>query len=92
MLQSVTSPIELEVSMPIKHLNQTDLATRWSVSPRTLERWRYDGDGPAYLKLGSRVVYRLEDIEAYEARLRQKVLAKNAKLQAQTTASAGAAQ
>jgi len=53
--------------MAIKHLNQIDLADRWNISERTLERWRWTGEGPAYLKIGGRVVYRLEDIEAYEA-------------------------
>jgi hypothetical protein len=47
-------------------LNQTQLAGRWCLSPRTLERWRWSGDGPSYIKVGARVVYRLEDIEAYE--------------------------
>jgi hypothetical protein len=37
------------------------------MSPRTLERWRWLGQGPIFLKLGGRVVYRIEDIEAYEA-------------------------
>ncbi len=53
--------------MATQHLNQTQLAARWNISPRTLERWRWIGDGPRYLKIGGRVVYRLEDIEAYEA-------------------------
>jgi hypothetical protein len=51
----------------VRHLNQIDLSRRWGVSPRTLERWRWRGEGPAYVKLGGRVVYRLEDIEAFEA-------------------------
>lgn len=51
---------------PIRHLHQVELGRRWSVSPRTLERWRWEGRGPQYLKLGGRVVYRLCDIEAYE--------------------------
>ncbi|WP_241666919.1 helix-turn-helix transcriptional regulator [Muricoccus nepalensis] len=51
----------------VKHLTQFDLANRWRLSHRTLERWRYDGKGPTYLKLGGAVVYRLEDVEAYEA-------------------------
>lgn len=50
----------------VRHLNQIELADRWSISPRTLERWRWIGEGPAYLKIGGRVVYRLEDIERYE--------------------------
>jgi hypothetical protein len=47
-------------------LNQIDLARRWRISPRTLERWRWLGEGPRYLKLGGRVLYRTADIEAYE--------------------------
>lgn len=54
--------------MAIKHLNQIELADRWNISERTLERWRWTGEGPAYLKIGGRVVYRLEDIEHYEAK------------------------
>jgi len=50
-----------------KHcLNQKELARRWGISHRTLERWRYAGEGPPYLKLGGRVLYRLSDIEAFE--------------------------
>lgn len=51
---------------PILHLNQVQLARRWSLSPRTLERWRWLNQGPAYLKVGGRVVYRLTDVEAFE--------------------------
>lgn len=53
--------------MDIRHLNQVQLARRWSLSPRTLERWRWIGQGPQFLKVGGRVIYRLSDIEAYEA-------------------------
>jgi Helix-turn-helix domain len=56
---------------PTQHLHQADLARRWNISPRTLERWRWSGDGPAYLKIGWRVAYRLEDIEAFEAAQRR---------------------
>jgi len=51
------------------HLNQIELSRRWRISPRTLERWRWLGEGPQYLKIGGRVVYRLSDIESYEAAL-----------------------
>jgi hypothetical protein len=50
-----------------RHFNQIDLSRRWNVSPRTLERWRWLKQGPEYLKIGGHVVYRLEDIERYEA-------------------------
>jgi hypothetical protein len=48
-------------------LSEKLLARRWGFSHRTLERWRHDEIGPAYLKIGGRIVYRLSDIEAYEA-------------------------
>jgi predicted site-specific integrase-resolvase len=53
--------------MTVRHLNQIELARRWNISARTLERWRWIGEGPIYLKLGGRVSYRLEDVEHYEA-------------------------
>ncbi len=52
--------------MTLNHFNQQQLAQRWHISESSLERWRSEGIGPVYLKLQGRVVYRLEDIEAYE--------------------------
>jgi len=53
-------------------LNQIDLARRWRISHRTLERWRWQGTGPAYLRVGGAIRYRLGDVEAFEAQqLRQ---------------------
>jgi hypothetical protein len=49
-------------------LDQADLARRWGMSKRTLERWRCFGEGPSFLKLGGRVLYRLSDVQDYEAR------------------------
>ena len=43
------------------------------MSGRTLEQWRWKGVGPRYLKIGGRVLYRLEDIEEYEAARRRQV-------------------
>lgn len=51
---------------PVRHLNQEQLARRWGISPRTLERHRWLCVGVPYLKLHGRVAYRLEDILAYE--------------------------
>jgi predicted site-specific integrase-resolvase len=52
--------------MEVRHLNQRQLAERWSVSEASLERWRSQGVGPKYLKIQGRVLYRLSDIESYE--------------------------
>jgi hypothetical protein len=35
---------------------------------RMTARWRMLGTGPVYLKLGSRVLYRIDEIEAHELR------------------------
>jgi hypothetical protein len=53
--------------MSVVHLHQVELARRWRLSPRTLERWRWLGHGPRYLKINGRVIYRLSDIEEFEA-------------------------
>lgn len=50
----------------VAYLTVRDLAARWRTSPRTLERWRADGKGPAWVRLPGRVVYPLEDVLAYE--------------------------
>ena len=48
------------------HLKQEQLADYWGISQRTLERWRSTGWGPIFLNIGGHVVYRVEDIRAYE--------------------------
>ena len=50
--------------MPL--MSETEVAKRWKMSPKTLQRWRTDRYGPTYIKLGKNVRYRSEDIEAYE--------------------------
>ena len=53
-----------------RHLRPRDLAARWKVSERTLARWRRDGSGPAFLRLGRCILYRLADVEAHEHAVR----------------------
>lgn len=47
-------------------LNQNELASRWGMSPRTLENWRSTGKGPKYIKLGGQVRYKIAEIEKLE--------------------------
>lgn len=51
---------------PNKFLSQEELAKRWNLSHRTLERWRWIGNGPSHFKAGGKVRYRLDDILAFE--------------------------
>lgn len=50
---------------------EADLASRYGKAVRTLQRWRAKGYGPAYMRIGGSIFYRQEDIEAFEARMRQ---------------------
>lgn len=47
-------------------LTEKMLADRWACSVARLQRWRTVGEGPPYLKIVGKVLYRLKDIEAYE--------------------------
>ncbi len=49
-----------------KMLTGRELAERWRLSTKALDRWRNTGDGPPYLKLGRAVRYRMEDIIEFE--------------------------
>jgi len=55
-----------EFTMTSTHFDQLQLAERWGLSPKTLERWRVIGTGPKYIQLPGKVIYRLCDIEAFE--------------------------
>ena len=51
-------------------LNEIELAARWGMSPKTLQRWRTQNVGPEYLKLGKKIMYPLADVEDYEKLIR----------------------
>jgi len=50
-------------------LAERELAARWRKSLRTLQRWRAEGYGPAHLRIGGSILYRLEDILAFEVQV-----------------------
>lgn len=47
-------------------LTERQLCKFWSITPETLRKWRTNGYGPIYIKVGGRVLYRPEDIRAFE--------------------------
>jgi predicted site-specific integrase-resolvase len=51
----------------IKCYNERELAVLLGLSVKTLQKWRGVGSGPAYIKLGSRVVYNDDDVAAFVA-------------------------
>jgi len=50
-------------------LTRAELAERWGISIRTLENWARAGRGPEHRRFGHRAMYRLSDVEAYEAQV-----------------------
>jgi predicted DNA-binding transcriptional regulator AlpA len=50
---------------PQRYLSTPEAARFLAISARTLEKHRCYGTGPRYFKLGGRVVYRLEDLQAW---------------------------
>jgi hypothetical protein len=49
-----------------KYLSTADLAIRWSMTPVTLRRWRQDGKGPPWIRMGRVVKYAIKEVERYE--------------------------
>lgn len=52
------------------YLTQRELAARWRLSGRTLERWRAEPYGPAWVNIGGSIRYPMRDIEEFEQRNR----------------------
>ena len=42
-------------------------AAHLALKPKTLHNWRAQGRGPAFVKLGGRVLYPIRDLEAFVA-------------------------
>ena len=60
-------------------LNENELAQRWGISPKTLQRWRSEGRGPKYLKLSKRVSYPLETVIEFKRDVYQMALSELAR-------------
>ncbi|MBB6305032.1 helix-turn-helix transcriptional regulator [Rhizobium leucaenae] len=48
-----------------RYLRTHEAARLLGISPRTLEKYRCHGSGPTFRKLGGRVVYAIDDLEAW---------------------------
>ena len=50
------------------HLTAAKLAERLNVSLRSIERWRVTGEGPAYIRAGTRrVLYPAHEVARWES-------------------------
>jgi predicted DNA-binding transcriptional regulator AlpA len=57
---------------PQRYLRTSEAARHLTLSPRTLEKHRIYGTGPEYSKIGGRVVYTEEDLNAWAKRGKKK--------------------
>ena len=55
-------------AVALKYLTVDHIAALLQRSHRTLETWRRNGNGPPFIRIGRRVVYRRSDIEAWLAK------------------------
>lgn len=59
--------IQLEAS---QYFTPAELCARYKglVSERTLANWRSRGEGPSFVKIGGRVLYRAREVALWESR------------------------
>jgi len=62
---------ERSAMLPEPAFTETELALRWNISIKTLQRWRSEERGPPYIKLSKAVRYPVDEIIAYELAIRQ---------------------
>lgn len=53
-----------------KYLTTQEVAETLRTSPETVRYWRHVGQGPKSFKVGRRVLYAVEDVEAFIAEAR----------------------
>ena len=67
------APAMVAADGPAEWLSKEQAAEHLKVKPRTLEDWRHRRRGPAFYRPGGdrgRVLYRVEDLDAYVAAAR----------------------
>jgi len=49
-----------------KFVTDTQLAERWQMHRKSLIRWRGQGQGPPFIKINGKILYKMADVEEYE--------------------------
>lgn len=63
----------MTLSMAERYLTTEEVANMLRTSPETVRFWRHAHKGPKSFKVGRRVLYAAEDVEAFIAEARQGV-------------------
>ena len=71
--------------MSAAFLTSKEVADRWRLSDQTLANWRSAGKGPPFIRVGTRVLYPIEGINAFEKLSQQWLSGKEDQSQPQTT-------
>ena len=62
---NTTNVIGLSAGVGKSLLTGDMAATYLGLTKRTLERWRVNGSGPKFVKVGKKILYRPSDLEAW---------------------------
>jgi DNA-binding transcriptional MerR regulator len=54
-----------------EYLTTVEVADKLRTSPETVRYWRHIGSGPTSFKVGRKVLYAVEDVEAFIAEARR---------------------
>jgi hypothetical protein len=60
-----------------EYLSEKALAKKWGINFRTLQKWRCQGIGPPFIKIGIAVRYSPESIKQFEEERMQLATSKN---------------
>lgn len=66
--------VEALSAPPREYLDVDAAADFVGVSRATIDRWRMDREGPAFIKIGQRVMYALADLRAFMTSCRVEAL------------------
>ncbi len=69
-MELVTTKNTINLNIDKIHLTPVELAKRFRMSVGALANWRVQGKGPKFMKVGSKVLYPLSEIEMFEHAVR----------------------
>lgn len=57
---TLATPPTPEALAERRFLNESELANRWGISPKTLQRWRSIGQGPVFARFSRKIAYPID--------------------------------
>jgi hypothetical protein len=66
-IKQFVSDKELKEEIRKQFLKDTEASEIYGTAVQTFRNWRYEGKGPAYVKIGSSILYDRKDLDNYWA-------------------------